>query len=139
MMLALTPIVEQLRAGGARNVEGVTEFARRVEPPRALPAYFIVPLNEDAAPNSLSGARDQRVTVSFGVLVVVAGDGRNRAQVSDALTEACKVAKDAVVGWRHPSAAAATDYAGGSLFSTEGGVVAWMMRFSTRYHERKPT
>lgn len=139
MKLAQQPIVDALRASGARNVEGVIEFARQVEAPRALPAYFVVPLRESASPNAYATARDQRVEASWGIAVVVAGDGRRREQVAEDLQAACTLATRALIGWTHPAAAGPTDYAGGELISTAGGVVTWLLRFAAHYHERRPT
>lgn len=139
MKLALQPIVARLIAAGAKSAEGVVEFAGQVEAPRALPAYFVIPTRERAEPNGYAGGRDQTVTVEFGVVVVIAGAARRGAQVSDELEAARTLAGDALTGWTHPQAAAATDYAGGELLSTTGGLVMWLMRFATRYHERKPT
>lgn len=139
MKLTLAPIVQRLRDGGALRAEGLIEFVRQIEAPRALPAYFVVPLRERAEPNGYAGGRDQRVSVQFGVVVVLGGDDRRREGVSDALSGATGLAIDALTGWRHPQAAAPTDYAGAELISTDNGLAMCLLTFSTRYHERKPT
>lgn len=138
MRLAQQPIVDRLRAAGARSVEGVIEFAGKTEPPATSPAFFVVPLRESAEPNAYAGGRDQKVTTGFGVVIAMAGEARRRESISEALIDACKLADAALTGWTHPQAAAPTDYAGGELLSTDNGVVMWLMRFTTRYHLRRP-
>lgn len=138
MRLAQQPIVDQLRAAGAKSVEGVIEFAGQTNAPAASPAYFVIPIRESAEPNAYAGARDQKVTTGFGVVIAIEGQARRRESISEALVEACKLAGDALIGWTHPQASSPTDYAGGELLSTANGVVTWLMRFATRYHERKP-
>ncbi|MBX9881267.1 MAG: hypothetical protein K2X73_04770 [Sphingomonas sp.] len=139
MMLAQQPIVEQLRRAGAKSAEGVIEFAGQVEAPRMVPAFFVIPTRERAEPNAYAGARDQRVSVEIGVVIVLAGAARHGQSTSEQLVDACQLAGRALTGWTHPQASAPTDYAGGELLSTKDGLVMWLMRFATRYHERKPT
>lgn len=138
MKLAQQPIIEQLRRAGARSVEGVVEFAGQVEPPSAMPAWFVIPTRERADPNPYAGAHAQRVNVEFGIVIVLPGATRRAAATSDQLRDAELLTLAALAGWTHPEASAPTDYAGGELLSTKDGLVMWLMRFSTRYQERKP-
>lgn len=137
MRLALTPIVEQLRGGGLRQVEGVLEFTAQTTEPRQLPAHFVVPVGETASGNSVDMGRDQAVDVSFSVFVVVDGARRNQAGIAEELKACEDKVCERLVGWTHPAASRACSYAGGRLASVSGSTVTWEVRFRTRYHERK--
>lgn len=134
MRLALTPIVERLRGAGLARVQGVLEMPR-AEPP-VLPAFFVVPTAETAGANATAGVRDQAVDVGFSVMVAVDGARRNEAGVSEALKAECDRVVDALVGWTHPAASRACDYAGGRLASASGSSVVWEVRLRSRYHLR---
>lgn len=138
MQLAVTPIVDRLKASGLAPVEGLLELKAMTAPPARLPAYFVVPATETAAPNQLIGARDQKVTGGFSVIVVLAG-ARRKETVNEELKEATGAVIDALAGWQHPDASAPTDYAGGRLMSGAGTTVEWEVRFSARYHLRRST
>ena len=137
MRLALTPIVEQLKAAGARQVQGVLEFSATTVEPRQLPAYFVVPVSEDAGGSAVDQGRDQAVDVTFTVMIVVDGTRRNTAGISEELKTCEDLVATALVGWKHPAASRACSYAGGRLASASGSTVAWAVRLRTRYHERK--
>ncbi|WP_336958749.1 phage tail terminator protein [Sphingobium aquiterrae] len=137
-MIAIGPIVERLQAAGCKSVEGVVEFADRTIEPRALPAHFVVPTNESAAPNRMTGVVDQKITVGFTIMLAIAA-GRSTGAISEALkTEGDRI-KAAIVGWKHPGATGPTEYAGGQLVSTDARVIAWAFRFTCSYHLRKET
>lgn len=138
-MLALTPIAERLRACKITQVEGVLEMAAVKTAPRMLPAYFIVPSAESAQDNKLAGARDQLVTAGWSVIVVVDAAQRRADGVHEGLKSAVDAVVDALTGWKHPAASAASDYAGGRLISAAGSTVEWEVKFKARYHLRKPT
>lgn len=137
MKLALTPIVEQLKAAGCRNVEGVLELVDVHDTPRALPAFFVVPGRERGGANTLSGAIDQAVDVEFSVIVVVDGGRRNRAGISEEVKDQTEIVMKAIAGWTHPEASRACEYGGGAAASAGARSFAWDVRFRTRYHFRK--
>lgn len=138
-MLALTPFVQQLRAAGFDQVEGALELPRLDEQPRRLPALWVVPTDERAGANSLSGARDQPVDAGISVIVVVDGARRNRDGVSEELKTRIDQVVDAIAGWRHPEASRACDYAGGRLLPGGAGAttLTWEVRFTSRFRLRK--
>lgn len=136
-MIALTPIVERLRAAGCRHAEGVLEMAALDASPRQLPFHHVVPTGEGARPNANAGARDQAVDAGFSVMVTVDGQRRHRDGVSEELRDAINRVVDAITGWTHPEASRACDFAGGRLASASGSTVTWEVRFTTRYHLRK--
>lgn len=137
MMLALTPIAERLRAAGARNVAGLLEFSAQTELPRALPAHFVVPTGESANGNVVSGAHEQRVEVTFSVIVVLDAAARRTDVIAEDLKTSVDLVRGAIAAWMHPQAAAPTDYAGGRLVSADRSTVVWEVRFRSRYHVRK--
>jgi hypothetical protein len=137
MMLALTPIVERLKAAGLRNVEGVLELIDVQDMPRALPAFFVVPSRESASENRMSGVIDQLVECGFSVMVVVDGSRRNRDGISEEIKTQTDAVKAALVGWTHPDASRACELSGGQLASAGARACTWDCRFRTRYHFRK--
>lgn len=139
MKLALTPIVEQLRAAGLRNVDGLLEFSAQVEAPRALPAYFVVPTAETARgdANDRVGALDQKVTAGFSVMTVLEAARRHKDGVHEDLKIETGKVVDALLGWTHPEASGRCSFAGGRLASADGRTVVWETRFTSPYHLRK--
>lgn len=117
---------------GFKSVDGVLEAPAQSDLPRALPALFVVP----AAPNTLSGARDQRVTFDFSVLVTVAAR-IGQGQVSDELKAAEDRVIELVVGWTHPDASGPVDYVGGRLANVSAGSVTWEVQLRSAYRLRK--
>lgn len=139
MMLSLTPIVDRLKAEGMRNTEGVLEFGGQTVPPRAMPAYFVVPLAEDARgdANDRVGRIDQKVVAGFSVMIVLAGAQRHADGINEGLQREVKRVVDALLGWKHPEASGLCSYGGGRLASADGSTVVWAVRFNSPYHLRK--
>lgn len=133
-MLTLSPIVAVLRTG-FKSVDGVLEAPAQSDLPRALPALFVVPAADSAAPNTLSGARDQRVTFDFSVLVTVAAR-IGQGQVSDEMKAAEDRIIEVLVGWTHPDASGPVDYVGGRLANVSAGSVTWEVRLRCAYRLR---
>lgn len=133
-MLTLSPIVAILRTG-FKSVDGVLEAPAQSDLPRALPALFVVPAADTAAPSTLSGAGDQRVTFDFSVLVTVAAR-IGQGQVSDELKAAEGRVIELVVGWTHPDASSPVDYVGGRLANVSAGSLTWEVRLQCPYRLR---
>lgn len=136
MKLALTPIVAQLRHGGFRQVTGLLEYSEQAVPPRGLPALFVVPVGERAGSNTVDIGRDQAVDVEVSVMLVIDGTKRNADGIAEDLTIEGERVKAALVGWTHPEASRPFAFTRASLSSIGSGVVAWDMRFATRYRLR---
>lgn len=85
-MISLLPTVDKLRSGGYANVEAVMEFVGLSSVPRALPALFVVPQNELASPNRMTGVIDQRVVHALAIVLVLGVTSRRPGDVSDELT-----------------------------------------------------
>lgn len=135
-MLSFEPTVSRLKAAGLRAVDGVLEFAGLETAPRAMPAYFVVPERETAAPNRMSGVVDQKVTEIFSVVVIVEAK-KAAGAASDELKRCCATVIEALLGWRHPEASGPCEYVGGRLTSVDGGHIVWALSFSASHHLRK--
>ncbi|WP_066546691.1 phage tail terminator protein [Sphingomonas sp. CCH15-F11] len=136
-MIALQPIVDRLKAAGFAQVEGVIEFAGLQDPPRVVPALYVVPEAEGASANRMAGIVDQRVTAAFLVVVVLGGQARADGKVSAELEIQSGRARDALIAWKHPQASGPFEYAGGRLLSVDGYRLAWAVRLTAPYHLRK--
>lgn len=137
MRLAQTPIVQQMRSSGLKQVQGVLEFSAETVEPRQLPAFYVVPVGETAKDNAQDAGRDQAVDVTASVMIAVDGSRRNTDGISDSLKECEDAVCAALVGWTHPAASRPFSYAGGRLASARGSTVVWELRLRTRYHLRK--
>lgn len=137
--MKLTPIVEELKRAGFRRVYGALELAALDKEPTTLPALFVVPEGENAAPNNLVGVHDQAAERRFGIVILVDGAARREDRISEELTELEEKVIFTLAGWTHPQASRACDYAGGRLLtmSASGRTLAWMVSFRTARHIRK--
>jgi hypothetical protein len=131
----LAPIVAQLEAAGLKRVQGALELAALKTSPAMLPAFFVVPMGEDAAANRLSGVHDQATTRTFGVVIIV--EGRSAERSSDLLADLEARVLQALAGWTHPEASRPCDYASGRMLSVSGSTVSWLVSFRTGRHIRK--
>ena len=139
--MRLSPVVDQLKQAGLKRVYGALELAGLEKAPGQLPAYFVVPEGEDAAPNTLVGAHDQAAGFRFGVVIIFDGAARNDERVSEQISEQSDRVIHALIGWTHPDASRACDYAGARMLtlSASGRTLAWMASFRTARHIRKVT
>lgn len=134
--MRLQPIIEQLGDRGFKTLGGVLEYAALKSAPGRLPAAFAIPETESAAPSRMAGVVDQRVEAGF-VVVLMIQPGRDAARSADELAERDVAVKDALVGWRHPDAQSATEYAGGRMIDVDPSAIVWAAQFRTSYHLRK--
>lgn len=137
--MKIAPFADRLKAEGLANVFGALEFAGLKAPPPGT-SFYVVPEDEDAAPNSLvgqAGAADQLVATRFMVVIVTDAAARNPNAVSDRLHELQLKVIFALAGWTHPDASRACEFAGGRLLSADGSVLAWAVRFRTAWRLRK--
>lgn len=134
-MISKAPIVARLKAAGCLRVMGVIEYGAQTTAPQ-LPAHFVAPVDESAAPNRLSGIVDQLVTETFQVVIVIAAQAARADRPSEELETASRRVTDALVGWTHPECSRPIEYAGGRLLSAGGREVVWSARFKASYHLR---
>ena len=136
-MISLTPACVILKATGFRHCQGVLEFAALAEAPRVVPALFVIPSTDSAQPNRMNGVHDQKVALSFDVVLVLGGAARADGKASDELTQQVSRIVQALIGVMLPGASSAIEYAGGRLLSADISRVAWAIRFTCGYHLRK--
>lgn len=136
-LIRAQPIVDRLIAGGFREVAGVLEWAGLKAAPAHSPALFVIPDRETARPNEMSGIHDQRVATMFRVVIVLKPKMRVDGGPSRELEEQIVKVIDALIGWKHPDASGACDYAGGRLIAADGWGVAWAVDFTAAWRLRK--
>lgn len=136
-MIAMRPIVEKLERAGFEKVAGVLEWAGLKAAPAYSPALFVMADRETARPNAMSGVHDQRVAVSFRVVIVVKPSLRVEGGPSHELEQPIARVIDALAGWRHPGAIGPCDYAGGRLIAADGWGAAWACEFIADWRLRK--
>ena len=136
-MIAFAPTIAQLKAAGFAHVEGALEFVGLEQAPRISPALFILPERENAQPNKLgAGGHDQKITEAFSIVLIV-NAVRKTGDASELLQEHIGKIEQAIIGWKHPDAAAPCEYAGARLMSAEGHRIAWAISFTVSRHFRK--
>jgi hypothetical protein len=136
-MIALGPIIAELKAAGYGQVEGLFEFAQLKSPPRNLPALYVIPNRTDAQGAPRLGAYDQKLTFGFSVVIVMALPARSTAGVSEQLRDELRRVNDALFGWQHPEAASGCYLAAGLLLDLDAATLSWRQDFTTTYRERK--
>lgn len=135
--MRLGPVIERLDVLDLRQVDGALAFADIANVLKALPAAFVVPTTERAGENRLVGAHDQRVSVSFSVVLVLAAAARAKSQIPEDLHDRTAAVIGRLAAWTHPDMIQATDYAGGRLLNVTGGRLFWQLDFTTAYRLRK--
>lgn len=135
-MIAIGPIAQRLSEAGVPRVLGVLEYASLDAPPAQLPACFVVPMDENASDNRLSGIIDQRVQVQFQVVVVVQAQAARSIRPNEELAALTAKIKASLIGWSMPGMSMPIEYGGGRLLSAGGREAVWSVRFKTAYHER---
>lgn len=136
-MIALAPIVAQLKAAGYGHVEGLFEFAQLKSPPRSLPALFVIPNRTEARGEPRIGAYDQKLSFGFSVVIVMAVQARDPGRASEQLKDEVRRVNHALFGWQHPEAASGCFIGGGILLDLDAGALSWRQDFNTTYRERK--
>jgi len=138
----VTPIVERIESGirDFRKVDGLDGLAALDDQSFVPPAVFVSPLAESAQDNSRAGggATRQVVTVTFAIVVVIAGQARHGVVVNEQLDDLTRAVKERLRGWVVPGASSETIYRRGKLLRAAGGQIAWQMDFEYRQQELSP-
>lgn len=137
--MRVQPVIDQLGELGFRTIGGALEFAALRTAPGRLPAAFVMPESKTAGENRLgSGALDQKISCTFGVVLVLAAEARvGAAGINEDLERLERAVIDRLFGWQHPDATRPTELVGGSLMSADGTALVWRLAFRTTYHIRK--
>lgn len=139
--MQLAPIIAHIKAnclalrqmGGAADLSALPDVG-----PTALPAAFVVPLEDHARPNHLDTGISQRVDSRFGVVFALRNlrDGVGAA-ANDDLEALRRAVKDALLGWMPPGADDVCIYGGGRVLQMNNQVLWYQDDFVTAYYERK--
>jgi hypothetical protein len=103
------------------------------------PSAYVVPIGDTAEPNRLAtGAHDQRITDTFGVLLVVRdlsdAKGGAAAQTFSAIKSAVR---DALVAWTPSPADTPVELVDGKTIEMINGELWWLERYRSQFHLRK--
>ncbi|PWR17636.1 phage tail terminator protein [Zavarzinia aquatilis] len=135
----IDPVIARLKATAMpplRLIEGMAELASLAgKQPRAMPAAYVVPLDERAEPAATTLRVRQRVTVTFGVIVIarnVSDLGRGGASLAD-LAPVREAVRAALLGWGEGDGVTDSPitFAGGQVLDADAGLVAWQDSFTT--------
>lgn len=142
--MLLVPVVDALKAietdGKAefRKVATAANFAAARDDLKQVPAAYVLPMNDTAAPNALGGgAVLQQVKERFGVALAVSNlrDASGvAAQVE--FERLRRLVIDALLGFVPGAGYEPVEYAGGSLLAIDASVLWWQLSFTTGYIER---
>lgn len=137
--MKIKPILAHLDGLGFVSSGGALEFAGLRKVPGRLPALYVVPESDSAAPNRYgAGAVDQKVTAAFSVVIILSAVVRaGAAEISDEFEDKRAAVIQRLLGWTHPDCSGPVDYQGGRLLSADGTAFTWALRFSASYHIRK--
>lgn len=116
-------------------VSGAADFATAAEAkPLALPAAYLLPLQEQPGANQLSMAVAQVVTASFGIALAIANvaDAKGRAALADLAAVRAAVGP-ALLGWAPNEDCTPLEYAGGALLGFKSGVLWWQDVYVTQF------
>lgn len=138
--MQLAPILAHIKSHcpALRQVGGAAEFSALPEAgPQAVPAAFVVPLEERAGSNQLDTGISQRVDVRFGVILAVRNlrDGVGAA-ANDDLETLRRAVKAALLGWQPTGADDVCTFGGGRVLQLNNQVLWWQDDFVTAYYER---
>lgn len=131
---AIARLRDQVLAGAAnpaapfRLIEGALELeALTAAPPAQTPALYVLPLSEAAEANDRINGVSQRVSLVFGVVIVLRrhGDAAGAAKL-DALTPLRTAVRDVLLGWSPDQDHEAVTYHSGRLVDMGNSAVWWL-------------
>lgn len=118
-----------------KKVSGAADFATAAASrPLAIPAAYVLPLDEQSRPSEVDGFVLQEVRAAFGVALAV-------ANVADAKGEAAVVSLDplrqsvraTLLGWEPAAGCLPFEFGGGSLLGFRDGVLWWQDIYVTQF------
>lgn len=134
--MQLEPVIQRLRqqAPSLAHVAGGVSLAALKSVPSRTPAAFVLPVSEQAGPNT-SGTLEvnQRIVRRFAVIVVVRDvrDATGEAAYDGGLSQARGEIDAALVGWAPEPGAGLVTRAGGRLLSFSSGALWWQDEFES--------
>lgn len=133
----LSEIVTRLRAEcpDLRLVEGLAALAllKGNPPDHHLPAGYVVPLDEVAGDNPLTGTVLQLVAMRWGVVLIVPARvvDTGATQAAGTLTDLRRAVRAALLGWAPAGAESGISFDSGELVAMPAGSIRWMDVFTT--------
>lgn len=117
---------------------GALEYAALKELPGRLDALYVVPQALQAQPSARATmVTDQKVTMTFAVVLIVAAVRAGAAKISDRVHELEEAVIDRLVGWQHPDASGPCELVDGATLAVDGAAFTWALRFRCSAHIRK--
>lgn len=138
----IEPIVTRLQATipALRDVGGAAEFeAVTATGTPAKPAAYVIPLTDSADDPYLGiGATAQRITATFGVLLIAANHVRGRlgTKALEDLNTLRVAVRQALIGWQPGAAFEPCLFSDGALIDFEPGLIYWQDNYRTAYDAR---
>jgi hypothetical protein len=135
------PFIARLRAQcpGFKYIGGALDLNETTLQSANQPSAYVLPLSETAEPGRLLGVHDQRITQTWGVVLVLRAARTTAQDQSAELDTLRQSVRTALAGWT-PDAASTEplDIASGQLVSLEAGLLLWQDEFTTQTHHRSP-
>jgi hypothetical protein len=133
-------VIAHLEASGAafKQVGGAAQFQNAAESnPRATPAAFVIPLEENPGVSAMGDLVIQRVAVTLGVILVVRNlsDSKGVAARQDMETLRQAV-KAALLGWQPPGGYDPLERGRSGLLAFKDGHMWWQDIYLTSYIDR---
>ena len=132
-MIAAMRFRLQKQVPALRYVAGGAEFVALKEPPKQMPAAYVLPWTVTARPNNLAaGGFRQRVEEAAAVFILHrnVADARGDAAFAD-LDPIIRAVRAALVGWRPGEEWEQVETRSGKLFDAADGVLAWQEIYAT--------
>ncbi|MEN9671437.1 MAG: hypothetical protein RL018_1714 [Pseudomonadota bacterium] len=143
MQLAPSVLIAKLKSDCPllKQVSGSADFAAaKTLLKNKMPAAFVVPLAEQASPNSSATMQvSQKVVQQFGVFIAVSNlrDATGEHAVSDLFSVRQQILQK-LVGWTPAGAVSFIEFGGGSLMDMDDQVVWWQDNFTLDIYIRNP-
>ena len=132
----ISSVIARLKTVSAlKLVSGAADFEAAADSrPTAIPAAYVLPLQELAGPNELGCAVAQLVTASFGIALATTNvsDAKGRGALVD-IEALRKQARQALLGWVPAGAEFPMEFGGGALLGFKKGVLWWQDVYVTQY------
>lgn len=137
-MLVEPTVARLLGISALKLVGGAADFATAAASrPAALPACYVMPLDEDPRPSEVDGFVLQEVRASVGVALAVANvsDAKGRA-AAVGLESLRQAVMAGLLGWVPGDGCLPFEFGGGSLLGFRAGVLWWQDIFVTQFYIR---
>ena len=132
----ISGLIDRLKTVGAlKLVGGAPAYAAAAEArPTALPAAYVLPLQEQPGANELACAVAQMVTASFGIALAITNvaDAKGGGALLD-IDALRKSVRQGLLGWTPDGAQFPMEFGGGALLGFKNGVLWWQDIYVTQY------